>query len=79
MSVEELMNCLEEAERQLAAIDREPDYALAAYYAKSEEEAARLEKCDRLQEEARSAVKQDIASLKQRLAKLSEASETAKE
>lgn len=73
-----LMNCLREAERQLAAINREPDYALEALYAEGEE-ATRLERCKLRQAEARASVKQEIASLKQSLAKLSEASETANE
>jgi hypothetical protein len=79
MSREELMKCLEEAESQLAAIDGEEDYASAALYAESKEDAEYWSECDRRQAEARASVEQEIASLKQRLAKLSEASETAKE
>ena len=73
-----LMNCLGQAERQLAAINREEDYALSALYAESVKEEERLERCDRLQAEARARVEKEIASLKQSLAKLSYASEMEK-
>lgn len=61
---------LEEAKRQLAAINRESDYALEAMDAESEEEASRLEECDRRQAEARHRVEQEIASLEQRIASM---------
>lgn len=77
--INHLMACLVQAERQLAAINREEDYALKALYAESEEDAEYWSKCDRRQAEARASVEQEIASLKQSLAKLSEASETANE
>ena len=73
-----LMNCLEEAKRQLGVINREEDYALAASHAESEKEAEYWSECDRRQEEARKAVKKEISSLKQCLAELSEISETEK-
>ena len=74
--INHLMVCLGQAERQLAAINREPDYALESLHAETAEEGERLDNLERLQDIARVKVEQEIASLKQSLAKLSEASET---
>ena len=65
-----LMKNLEEAEHQFDTINGEPDYALEAMYAESDEEEARLEECDRRQAKARRRVEQEIDSLKQRIASM---------
>ena len=65
-----LNEILAQAKGQLAAIKRGPDYALEARDAESEEEASRLEECDRRQAKARHRVEQEIASLEQRIASM---------